>query len=68
MGGPRPLAPTLISRCGRRSPGCAALQKLRQQIVRYQLNAESLDALLKMADEVRKAERDRLEKKRKKTH
>jgi hypothetical protein len=74
MGGPRPPAPTVEQSLRAEIAGLrSALQKLRQQIVRYQLNAElhglnaeSLDALLQTTDEVRKAERERLDRKRQK--
>jgi len=74
LGRPRPPAPTVEQSLRAEIAGLrSALQKLRQQIVRYQLNAElhgldaeSLDALLLSTDEVRKAERERLERKRQK--
>lgn len=74
IGGPRPPGPTVEQSLRAEIAGLrSALQKLRQQIVRYQLNAqlngldaESLDALLLSTDEVRKAERERLERKRQK--
>lgn len=74
ISGPWPPAPTVEQSLRAEIAGLrSALQKLRQQIVRYQLNAElhgldaeSLDVLLHSTEEVRNAERTRLERKQQK--